>query len=57
MTCIPTVGNPSFYGVCRSLVITDLVPLVTLGGSKDREMIIGAETFNDNRCEESSEIL
>ena len=47
----------------ESLVITHLVPLVTLGGSKDRKMIIGAETFNDSRCEgiprppESSEIL
>ena len=39
----------------ESLVITHLVPLVTLGGSKDRKMIIGAETFNDSRCEGNPE--
>ena len=35
----------------ESLVITHLVPLVTLGGSKDRKMIIGAPILNDSRCE------
>ena len=30
----------------ESLVITHLIPLVTLGGSKDCKMIIGAEIFN-----------
>ena len=39
----------------ESLVIMHLVPLVTLGGSKDRKMIIGAETFNDNRCKGNPE--
>ena len=39
----------------ESLVITHLVPLVTLGGSKDRKMIIGAEIFNDSRCEGNPE--
>ena len=39
----------------ESLVITHLVPLVTLGGSKDRK-IIGAAIFNDNRCEGNPEI-
>ena len=29
----------------ESLVITHLVPLVTLGESKDHKMIIGAEIF------------
>ena len=55
MTCIPTVGNPSFYGVCRKF--NDYAPS-TIGnfrGSKDRKMIIGAETFNDNRCEGNPE--
>ena len=46
VTYIPTVGNPSFYMVfAESLVIMHLVPLVTLGGSKDCKMIIGEETF------------
>ena len=30
------------------LVIMHLVPLVTLGGSKDRSIITGAPTFNNN---------
>ena len=39
----------------ESLVTMYLVRLVTLGGSKDRKMIIGAETFNDSRCEGNPE--
>ena len=41
----------------ESLVITHLVPLVTLRGSKDRKMIIGAEICNDSRCEGNPETL
>ena len=44
----------------ESLVITHLVPLVTLGGSKDRKMIIGAiiaDVKEIPRPPESSEIL
>ena len=53
MTCIPIVGNPSFYGVCRKF--SDYAPgtISNPWGSKDRKMIIGAETFNDSRCEEN----
>ena len=39
----------------ESFVITHLVPLVTLGGSKDCKMIIGAPSFNDNKCEGNPE--
>ena len=39
----------------ESLVITHLVPLVTLGGSKDRKIIIGAESFKDRICEGNPE--
>ena len=39
----------------ESLVITHLVPLVTLGGSKDRIIIIGAEIFKDSTCEGNPE--
>ena len=39
----------------ESLVITHLVPLVTLGGSKDRKIIIGAESFKDSTCEGNPE--
>ena len=47
----------------ESLVITHLVPLVTLGGSKDRKMIIGqkplmtADVKEIPRPPENSEIL
>ena len=33
---------------CERLVTMHLVPLVTLGGSKDRSIIIGAPTFNNS---------
>ena len=39
----------------ESLVIAHLVPLVTLGGSKDRKIIIGAESFKDSTCEGNPE--
>ena len=39
----------------ESLVITHLVPLVTLGGSKDRKIIIGAEIFKESICEGNPE--
>ena len=35
----------------ESLVITHLVPLVTLGGSNELKMIIGATSFNESKCE------
>ena len=35
----------------ESLVITHLIPLVTLGGSKDHKIIIGADSFKDSVCE------
>ena len=41
--------------LAESFVITHLVPLVTLGGSKDRKMIIGAASFNVSRCEGNPE--
>ena len=34
----------------ESLVITHLVPLVTLGESNERKMIIGALSFNESKC-------
>ena len=40
----------------ESLVITHLVPFVTLGGSKDRKIIIGAESFKDSTCDGNPEI-
>ena len=39
----------------ESLVITHLVPLVTLGGSKDRTIIIGAKSFKDSVYEGNPE--
>ena len=39
----------------ESLVITHLVPLVTLGGSKDHKIIIGAEIFKESTCEGNPE--
>ena len=41
----------------KSLVITNLVPLVTLGGSKDHKMIIGTAVFNESKCDRSPEIF
>ena len=35
----------------ESLVITHLVPLVALGGSNERKMIIGAASFNESKFE------
>ena len=55
MTYIPTLGNPSLYGVAESLVITHLVPLVTLGGSNECKMTIGAASFNESKCEGNSD--
>ena len=37
--------------LAESLVIIHLVPFVTLGGSKERKMIIGAASFNESKCE------
>ena len=37
------------------LVITHLVPFVTFGGSKDRNIIFGAATFNKSNCEGNPE--
>jgi len=39
----------------ESLVITHLVPLVTLEESKDHRMTIGAVIFNEIRCEGNPE--
>ena len=36
--------------LAENSVITHLVPFVTLGGSKDRKIIIGAATFNKSKC-------
>ena len=36
--------------LAESLVITQLVPFVTLGGSNDHKIIIGALTFKDSKC-------
>ena len=36
-------------------MVLHLVPLVTLEGSEDRKMIIGAAIFNDNRCDGNPE--
>ena len=41
----------------ESLVITQLVPLVTLGGSKDRKIIIGAESLRTIHVKESLRLL
>ena len=50
------MGNLGFYMVFgESLVITHLVPLVTLGGSKDRKMIIGAAIFSESKWEGNPE--
>ena len=35
----------------ESLVITHLVPLVTLGEYDERKMIIGTASFNESKCE------
>ena len=39
----------------ESSVITHLVPLVTLGGSKERKMINGVASFNESKCEGNPE--
>ena len=36
--------------LAESLVTPHLVPFVTLGGSKERKMIIGAASFNESKC-------
>ena len=41
--------------LAESLVITHLVPLVTLGGSNERKMIIGTASFNKRECEGNPE--
>ena len=41
--------------LAESLVITHLVLLVILGGSKERKMIIGAASFNERECEGNPE--
>ena len=40
----------------ESLVITHLVPLVTLGGSNERKMIIGSASFNESKCKGNPDI-
>ena len=37
--------------LAERLVIAHLVPLVTLGGPKERKMIIGAASFYVSKCE------
>ena len=41
--------------LAESLVIMHLVLLVTLGGSKESKMIIGAASFNERECEGNPE--
>ena len=36
--------------LAESLMITHLVPLITLRGSNERKMIIGAASFNESKC-------
>ena len=48
MTCKPTWEISASMVLGESLVITHLVPLVTLGGSKDHKMIKAA-SFNDSK--------
>ena len=51
MTSIATKGNLSFYGVCRKF--SDYAPstISNFRGFKEREMIIGAASFNVSKCE------
>ena len=57
MTCIPTMRNPIFFGVCRkfSYYTSSAIILVTLGGSKYCKIINGAEIFKESICEGNPE--
>ena len=45
------MGNLASMVLAESLVITHLVPFVTLGGSKEHKLIIGTASFNVSKCE------
>ena len=55
MTCIPTMGNHCFYGVCRKFSNYTPGTISNSGGSNDCKMIIEAAIFNESKCEGNPE--